>query len=324
MVIRLIPVIVYLVLCWPAHAAEAKAIRLGLLKFGTVSWEMDTIKAHRLDERNGFHLKAMEFATNEAAKVALLAGAVDLIVTDWPWVTRQRAEGARFSFAPYSKATGALVVPAGSSVTRLADLKGKRVGVAGGPLDKSWLLLRAYNRRETGSDLATLVQLVFGAPPLLSEELAQGRIDAVLTYWHYAARLQAVGATVLLPVADVVKGLSGGSDIPMLGYAFLETWASQHPEELESFLQASREAKVLLAESDAEWLRLRPLLGTSDPKVQASLREGYRAGIINRWTEEERHSAARLYQVLVDVGGEQLVGRATKLEPGTFWPPSER
>ena len=38
--------------------------------------------------------------------VALQGGAVDLIVTDWFWVSRQRNEGRLFSFVPHSMAAG--------------------------------------------------------------------------------------------------------------------------------------------------------------------------------------------------------------------------
>src|SRR5690349_18717242 len=119
----------------PAWAQEGQAVRIGLLKFGTVSWEIDAIRHHDLDRKHGIAVRPIEFASNEAAKVALQAGAVDIIVTDWPWVARQRSEGAPFSFIPYSKAVGVLLLPAGSTAERLPDLKGKRIGVAGGPLD---------------------------------------------------------------------------------------------------------------------------------------------------------------------------------------------
>jgi len=322
MVFRFVSCLLLLCLALPALATEPAPIRLGLVKFGTVAWEADTIRQHRLDEANGIALSVTEFATNEAAKVALQAQAVDLIVTDWPWVNRQRAEGTSFSFAPYSRAVGALMIPPGSNIASLADLKGKRIGVVGGPLDKSFLLLRALSRKTLNADLTALAEPVFGAPPLLSEELARGRIDAVLTYWHYAARLEAEGAKTILTVADVIRQLGGEGDTPMLGYAFRENWARAHESALEGFLKASRDAKHILANSDEEWQRLAPLLGTEDARVRTLLKEGYRAGILEKWGESERRSAALLYNVLVELGGERLVGSARALDPGIFWPPA--
>jgi len=304
----------------PAWAQDGQAVRVGLLKFGTVSWEVDTIRHHGLDRKHGIVVTPVEFASNEAAKVALQAGAVDLIVTDWPWVARQRGEGAAFSFIPYSKAVGVLMLPSGSKIETPADLKGKRIGVVGGPLDKSWLLFRAYTQKKFGIALADVSEPVFGAPPLLNEELARGRIDAILTYWHYAARLEAEGAKPLLSVSDMIHELGVTHDVPMLGYAFREEWGAREGKRLESFAIASQEAKALLAGSKDEWARLAPQIGTDDPAALTALQKGFRAGIPERWAEAERCSAMDLYAILVAVGGEKLVGRATSVDPKTFWP----
>ncbi|HEX2135772.1 MAG TPA: ABC transporter substrate-binding protein [Microvirga sp.] len=300
-------------------AAEHRPVRVGLLKFGTVAWELDTIRHHGLDRRHGLAVVPVEFATNEAAKVALQAGAVDLIVTDWPWVARQRAEGADFSFVPYSKSVGTLLVRPGSGLETLAALKAKRIGVAGGPLDKSWVLLRALARKELGVDLADAAEPVFGAPPLLAEEFARGRVDAVLTYWHYSARLEAAGAKPLLGVAEMIRRLGIEAEVPMLGFAFRESWAARHGEALSGFVAASRDAKSLMRESPEEWTRLSPQIGTADAATLSALRAGYSAGIPQRWGEAERRASADLHAILVEIGGETLMGRSRSLE-GTFWP----
>ncbi|WP_262297899.1 ABC transporter substrate-binding protein [Microvirga sesbaniae] len=318
--VRIAWFILVLLALGPAQAQEDRAVRAGLLRFGTVAWEIDTLRHHGLDRKHGITVVPVEFASNEAAKVALQAGAVDVIVTDWPWVARQRSEGADFSFVPYSRAVGALMVPPDSKIGSLRDLKGKRIGIAGGPLDKSWLLLRAYAQKELGVDVAEAVEPVFGAPPLLNEELSRGRIDAVLTYWHYAARLEAEGARALLSVDDMIRGLGIDHEVPMLGYAFREGWAVRADAALQGFVAASRDAKALLAGSRDEWIRLAPQIGTDDPTALAALQDGFRSGIPDRWSEAERRACADLYAILVRIGGDKLVGSSRALDARTFWP----
>ncbi|HAF54456.1 MAG TPA: ABC transporter substrate-binding protein, partial [Thauera sp.] len=130
-----------------ALAAERAVVRIGILQFGTVSWELEVMQRHGLAEREGIELRIVPLALKDAANVAIQGGEVDVIANDWIWVSRMRSEGSDYAFAPYSQAVGGISVRPDAGVAQFADLKGKRLGVAGGALDKSWLLLRAYARR---------------------------------------------------------------------------------------------------------------------------------------------------------------------------------
>ena len=59
----------------------AETVRVGVLKFGTVNWELDTIKHHKLDEKHGVNVDVRFFAGEDATNVAMMAGEVDIIVT---------------------------------------------------------------------------------------------------------------------------------------------------------------------------------------------------------------------------------------------------
>jgi NitT/TauT family transport system substrate-binding protein len=302
-----------------ARAAEPVA-RVGVLKFGTVNWELDVVKHHKLDAAQGITVDIVELASNQATQVALQGGAADLIVADWLWVTRQRAQGADYTFVPYSTAVGAVMVPADGPVRSLGDLKGRRLGVAGGPLDKGWLLLRALAVQSLGFDPAKDARPVYGAPPLLNEQVQQGGVEAVLNYWNYAARLSAAGYRRLAGIDEVERGLGLDRPLPMIGYVFSEKWAAANPQAIQGFVRATRAANAILRDSDAEWQRLEPLMKAENPAVFAALRDGYRAGIPTSWGEAERADAARIYGILARIGGPELVGDAPGLQPGTFWP----
>lgn len=303
----------------PLGAADLGVIRAGVLRFGTVSWELDVLKHHGLDRKEGFTLDVTAFASNDAADVALLGDAVDMIVEDWLWVSRQRAEGVLLSFIPYSSNVGFVVARPERGIRSLADLVGKTLGVAGGALDKGWLLVQALARKQ-GIDLAKAAKVVYGAPPLLSEKLKQGELDAALLYWHFAARLEAQGYPKVIGVAEAQEALGVPASTPQLGYVFKESWAKAAPERIAAFARASRAAKAIMKESDAEWERIRPLTRAEDDATLAMLRDRYREGIVTSWGDAERAAAAKLYAVLAELGGEQLVGRSKTLVDGTFWP----
>ena len=293
-------------------------VRVGVLKFGTVNWELDTVKHHEFDAANGIDLEVVYFAGEDATNVAMLAGELDVIVSDWLWVSRQRSEGEDLTLAPYSTAVGAIMVREDSPIRSLAELTGKKIGVTGGPLDKSWLLIQALATRDHGIDLPASNDIVFGAPPLLSEKAAQGELDAVLNFWHFCARLEANGFRRLIGAGEAEMSLGASGAVSALGYVFHDKWANENPAAAMGFVKASAEAKKLLAKSDDEWLRLAPVV-RAEGKELAKLRDRYREGIPTRPIAEEEADAAKLYRVLAELGGEKLVGTAPEMAPGTFW-----
>ncbi|SFJ45583.1 NitT/TauT family transport system substrate-binding protein [Phyllobacterium sp. CL33Tsu] len=299
-------------------ALAAETVRIGVLKFGTVNWELDTIKFHKFDEKHGIDLDIRFFAGEDATNVAMMAGDVDIIVSDWLWVSRQRSSGEDLTFVPYSSSVGAIMVPAQSPIESLGDLKGKKLGVAGGPLDKSWLLIQGLAKQQYAFDLAAENEIIYGAPPLLAEKAMQGELDAVLNFWNFSARLEANGFRRLLSANDAAKALGASGTTSAIGYIFHEKWAKAHPQALAGFIAASRDAKALLATSDEDWRRLAPVVKAEGRELDV-LRDRYREGIPDDSVEEQQADATKLYSVLAELGGPRLVGPAKTLAPGTFW-----
>jgi NitT/TauT family transport system substrate-binding protein len=304
----------------PLRAATPADVRVGLLRLGTVSWELDVIRRHSLDAAAGVAIEPVQFATSQATQTALQAGRVDMVVLDWLWVSRQRSAGAEWTFVPFSTATGALIAPPQSPVRELPDLKGRRLGVAGSPLDKSWLILRAFAKERFGFDPDEATQRSFGAPSLLLEEAKLGRLDAMLNFWPFAAKAEALGMRTILPVEDAVRGLGIEAEVPFIGYVFSQAWAERNRKRLAGFLAAAGKARDLLATSDAEWQSLMPLTGAANQAELDRLRVHYRRGIPKAWGPAEQQAAARLYGILARIGGPTLVGSSSTITPGTFWP----
>lgn len=306
-----------LLLCTSAAIAETPVLRAAVLEFGTVNWELDTIKHHAFDAANGFDLQVQGVAGGPAAQVAFQGGAADVIVSDWLWVARQRAEGKDYVFIPYSKAVGSLVVPGDSPIQSLADLKGKKIGIAGGPLDKSWLILRAYAQKMYGMDLAAETEQVFGAPPLIFKTALEGETDGAINFWHFLAKMEAAGMRPLITVDAAARELGLDPETPLLGYVLHGEMLRDHPELVEGLAAASRATKDLLASDEAEWDRLRPMMNAKSDAEFEALKTGYRAGIPGDAPVDEA-AAARMLALMAELGGSELVGSVTTLPEGVF------
>lgn len=306
-------------------AAEPPTVRVGALQYGTVMWTLDVMRRHDLARQHGVTIEVVPLALKEGASVALQGGSVDVIVTDWLWVARQRSEGRDYVFAPYSRAVGGVMVRPDAGIHGFADLRGRSLGVAGGALDKSWLLLRAYAQRTQGMDAAQWVNASFAAPPLLNTLMLKGELPAVLNFWHYAARLRASGMHELLGIDEVLRGLGVEADLPMLGWVFRERWAERNPDAVAGLLRAARQAVTIMRDSDGEWEALRPLVRAENDATLAALRDGFRDGIPRGDAAQAERGAAQVFSILAQTGGADLVGAATVLPSGSFWyPPGER
>ena len=299
-------------------AAEPVQIRLGVLASGTLAWELAALQNEGLLKDVEFRVETLPLTDQQAGKIALQAGNVDMIVSDWIWVSGMRAAGQDFTFYPYSASSGGLLVPANSPIKTLADLQGKKLGIAGGELDKNWALLQALGQQQQ-LDLNQSVEKVFGAPPLLSQQLSSQRIDALLTYWQFAARLQAQGYRQILSGEEMIRQLGVTETLPSLGYVFKQSWASQHPAALQRFFAATQAAKDRLCDSDQAWQNIVKLTDAGDTATQKQLRVHYCQGRVKQTDNRFQQAAEKIYQHLHQLKDHKLTADHPQLQAGTFW-----
>ncbi|WP_432695284.1 ABC transporter substrate-binding protein [Marinobacterium sp. YM272] len=273
-------ILILVVLYFPAvlYADEAlPRVKVGMLQFGTAHWELAHIQNAGIDRKHGYRLELMPLANSSAGRLALTAGNVDWIVADWVWAAERTLQGAPLRFIPFSSRIGEMMVPTGSDIAGLEDLKGKRIGVAGGPQGKSWKLLQAA-AATLGIDLSSQAEISYGAPPLLNRELQAGRLDALLTFWHFAARLEATGDfKPAISAAAISEMLGLDARLPMLGYLANRSWITENLQLADAFARSISEAKQDLRE-DQPWEPIRPLMRADVDAVFNALKQNYRLG----------------------------------------------
>ena len=295
------------------------SIRIGSIVSGTMSWELQAIKNRGLDRANGISIDQITLANPDAGRVGLLSRNLDIIVSDWIWVAKERLSGHPLVFSPYSTAFGRLVAPGMSTIQKVRDLKGKRLGVAGGPLDKNWLLLKTVALKVDNIDLEKETIVSFGAPPLLNEMLAQGRLDALLTYWNHAANLESRGFQIIMSGHDLEKLLGIQGDMPALGYVFDENWAKANPHLVAGFLKAANEARSALCESDDMWNQVKSLTNQTGQKAQENLRKRYCESLVTGLTQQNLIAAREIYRIIIQSVDTGSANGLKEFPESIFW-----
>jgi NitT/TauT family transport system substrate-binding protein len=302
-------------------AEAADRLRIAIQKTGTASWEIEVIKARGLDKAANLEIETTELASTEAGKIALEGGAADMIVGDWLWAARERALGDKLLFTPYSSALGAVMAPKDSPVHAVADLAGRSIGVAGGPIDKSWLLLRAA-ALGAGLDLTKDARPSYGAPPLIAEKLVQGETETALEFWNFSADLEGRGFRRAIEMTDVEKALGATGQVSMTGYVFSEAFAASHKDALRRYFAATAEARKILTQDGSAWEPIKTRLRLKDDAALKVYRQRYLEGVPKRTVAEEAADARILYRRLAEIGGRELVGKATELDTDLFCDPA--
>jgi NitT/TauT family transport system substrate-binding protein len=301
-----------------ADEAAPRAICFGLLPFGTASWEMDVIRRNAFDKSRNVAIEPIQFASTKDTQTALSRGKADVVLLDWLWVVGQRADGADWTFAPISSAAGSLIARAGSTYRSVADLAGARLGIVS-PLDKNWLIFQSYAKRQFDTDLDRVVTKIIASPPELLARLTAGKIDAMITYWPFAAKAEARGMRHMVSLDEAVRALGVTGPVPFSGYVFSRSWAENNRPLIDGFLKAADQARTVLATSDDAWVPLRPMLGVDNDAEFETLKAAYRRGIVHGTDPRSLEDAAKLYRALAEIGGLGMVGASSEIPKGTFW-----
>src|SRR3569623_1113881 len=223
--IRIAFAVFFLILTTITGGQAAQHLAVGVMESGTGLCELDAMRTLGFDKKHDLDIEVRTLADARAGQIALQSGSVDLILSDFVYVSIQRSQGNALTFVPHSLAVGGLVVAPAAGITSIADLKGKTLAISGSPVDKSWVNLQAYYNHETGRTLTDDATVRYGAPPLVNELVTSGQAQASLNLWNWNTRAKLAGKTEILSVWDMLKALGVRAQPPLLGWVFTDTTA---------------------------------------------------------------------------------------------------
>jgi sulfonate transport system substrate-binding protein len=201
-----------------AHAEPAKIVRVGTQKgAGLLVAEQQQRGLETLLNPFGIEVKWVEFAFGPPMLEAMRAGAIDIgSVGDTPPIFSQAAHGDLLYVAATPGSIHAILVPSGSPIRTLADLRGKRVAFGRGSAAHSMTVAAVDKAGLAWSDIVPV-----GLPPAdAAAAFERGAIDA-WTIWdpYYALYQNRPGVRVLAESPAIAKQFS----FFLASHSFVET-----------------------------------------------------------------------------------------------------
>lgn len=299
------------------YAEAADIIRAGLQAAGTFSWQIRAIEYFGIDKELDLTIEATTYATKQAAELALMAGDVDVTVDDFVNVALMRANGIPVkSVYPYSLALGGLVVPAHSPIASVADLRGKLIG-ASSLSDKSLLILRVLAKEKYGFDPQHDSETIAAAPPLMTQLLQRGEMDAALPFWHFVARMVGSGEfREVISVHQMLEELGLSSDLPNLVILARD---GTDRRVLAKFLKAMDMAAARMQTDDGIWQVIldEGLYSLPDRSLMGAVRQRWEQSLPGQWNEGIVQGLVQLVEQMVKVAGPDVVG-IERLDPEAY------
>lgn len=294
-----------------AQAQERPVIRAAMEAAGTFSWIIHGMDYFGTDILNGITVEGTFYASKPAVELALLGGEADVNVGDFLAPVTMRDAGIPVT-GIYSYATnvGGLVVPTGSDVSSVADLRGRTVA-AGSVRDKSVLILRALTISQYGFDVQEDGEIIAAAAPLMQQLIANGEVDAGLPLWHFTARIEAAGqGRDIMPVADMLAAMGLPGDLPNLVVIARDELA---PELKTAFIAAMNETVELMKATpndDPFWQSIldAELYSLPDPSLFPAVVDRWRQGTPDGWTQAHVDGLVEMVERLVELAGAEVVG----------------
>src|SRR5262249_15944609 len=81
---QIVATVLLAVLANSAHGADR--IRVAAQITGTLGWELEVIRAHKLDRDANLDIETIQLASTEAGQIRLRGGPAHLLGSDWLWV----------------------------------------------------------------------------------------------------------------------------------------------------------------------------------------------------------------------------------------------
>jgi NitT/TauT family transport system substrate-binding protein len=203
--------------------------------------------------------------------------------------------------------TSFVLAPKDSPIKSLADLKGKKLGLFGGPQAAISAMLFIIGKRWHGVDLSRESQLITAPNPALAALLDKKDLDAALFGSTESLTLFLTGRYKI--IADVGEEWErrGGRAPAHVVMATTEAFAKANPDLLRDFVRAYREAVRYIRDHPEVWEEWGRKEGITSKEGIQLLRERIGPRIVDVWDRKQMEAQRELLEIMIEVLGEKFL-----------------
>ena len=266
-------------------AGDGGTVRIMINPAGTMGIGPAVIRKYGFDKKHGINLEVVSYSDQKTATAAIQSGSAEIVVFDWLAAARLRASGTPIvGIAPFLTYVNSVVVPKDSPLKTLADLKGKRVGVAH-KTGFDWIVMQAAAQKLYRMDIGKDAEVREGAIPLLRGLIEKGDLDATQMWNSLTPEMLASGRYRTLVTIRELTQQMGLPTVPFLLFSMREDYAKQHPGNARAFVAAYQDAVQVLMKDEDVWTEHGARLKLS-PESLAFFKEQVRRDLLRQFAPD--------------------------------------
>jgi ABC-type nitrate/sulfonate/bicarbonate transport system substrate-binding protein len=266
----------------------SRTFKLGLIP-GAQEFVDFVMEGHGILEQHGLKADKVKSLSPANLHLMLAERKVDIGFGGFTTMATARSEGKDIIviggvFSPVNM----VFVRKDSSIQSLRDLKGKKLGVFGGPGSTTFGFLAVIARNWNGIDLFKEVELVSAPGPALVELLGKGDVDAALLGTTESIQMFAQQRyRVLVDLSAEYKAHQGGRAPAHVTVATNEEFAKTHPDIVRDYLKAYKATLEYIRAHPEVWDEYAQSIKMDSPQERALLKEKMGANLVEKWDADQ-------------------------------------
>ena len=292
----------------PSDQGKTRSFRLGLIP-GAQSFVDFVMQGHGILNQFGLRSEKIELLSPANLHLMVAERQVDIGFAGFTTMATARSEGKDLIvihgvFSPVNM----VFVAKDSPIKSLRDLKGRKLGVFGGPGSTTFVFLAVLAKKWGGIDLFKEVELVTAPAPALIELLGKGEIAAALLGTTESIQMFAQQRyRVLVDLSDEYKAHQGGRAPAHVTVATSEQFARSSPDIVRDYLKAYETTVAYIKAHPEVWDEYAKSINVENPEETKMLQQKMLPNIVDKWDDDQIAVQKDYLNLVHEIVGESVL-----------------